>query len=280
LLAAHDANFWRSIPAHDFEVPVNQSIADLALEIADLAADTNPELRDQCGYEILASWVYRKNVLSSEQLETLRRKILPGMTAHLGESDNPTIFRRSFSALYMSILAAHDLQHPFFSDTAFRETLDAALQCYAREKDFRGYSPKQGWAHGTAHVADLVKFLGRNPRLSTLDQKRIVETIAQRCRTAPSVFVWGEDARIAAALLSLVNRKDFDPSAFEAWFKSAATENKQLWSASILDTTAYVRVRNQANVLVQLAAKIGANPSTQLPDTFRTALNSVITELN
>src|SRR5438067_6302330 len=105
------------------------------------------------------------------------------MTFRIGESDNETVFRRSFSALYMSVLAAQDLKHPFLSKSAFQDTLDTALKCYATEKDLRGYIPRQGWAHATAHVADLLKFLGRSSQLSAADQRRILDAVTQRCRT-------------------------------------------------------------------------------------------------
>jgi hypothetical protein len=162
----HDAAFWKAIADHNFAVPAEESVGALALEIADLTAETDPMLRDSCGYGILAAWIYHKDLLTSEQLEALRRKLLPAMIFHIGESESDTVFRRSFSALYMSILAAQDLRKPFLSDAAFQETLTTALQCYAEEKDLRGYVPEKGWAHATAHVGDLLKFLARNPKLT------------------------------------------------------------------------------------------------------------------
>jgi hypothetical protein len=275
----HDVEFWRSIRTHDFAVPAGESIDRLAMEIVDLAAAPDPVLRDECGYEILADWVYKKNLISAGTLDALRRKLLTGMTFHIGELENPTVFRRSFSALYMSILAAHDLQKTFLSGDAFGETLDAAVKCYANERDLRGYTPANGWAHATAHVADLLKFLGRNPQLRPADQNRIVAAIAQRCQTIPSAFVWGEDARMAAALMSIATRKDFDPSSFDGWFKQLVTENKSLWQKSPLDTAGYVHVRTQTNVLTQLAARIGAKPE-EIPVAFRNALNGALAELN
>jgi hypothetical protein len=277
---AHNLQFWRSIRAHDFAVPAGESVDRLALEIVDLAAESDPVLRDECGYEILADWVYKRNLIPAETLETIRQKLVTGMMFHLGESDNPSVFRRSFSALYVSILAAHDLHKPFLSETAFRETLDAALKCYAEERDLRGYIPSNGWAHATAHVADLLKFLGRNPQLKIADQSRVVAAIKQRCRTTPSVFVWGEDARIAAALSSLVARKDFDALSFDAWFKALVADNKELWKASPLDPVAYLQVRTQGNVLTHLAARIAAIHSEEFPMSFRSALNATVTDLN
>jgi Protein of unknown function (DUF2785) len=276
----HDLAFWRSIRAHDFAVPEGESLDRLALEIPDLATATDPALRDECGYEILAAWIYQKNLLSPDQLEAIRRTLVSGMTYHIGESDNPTIFRRSFSALYLSILAAEDLRKPFLNDSTFNETFTVALKCYATEKDLRGYTGDTGWAHATAHVADLIKFLARNSHLTGADQRLIVDAVAERCRTVPSVFVWGEDARIGAALSSLVERKDFNSSIFDNWFGRIAEENKALWKAPKLDAASYVRVRTQANVLAQLAAILGSKKSANVPESFMNALNKTLGSLN
>ena len=202
------------------------------------------------------------------------------MISHIGESENDTVLGRSFSALYMSILAAQDLQKPFLSDSAFKETLETALQCYASEKDVRGYVPVKGWAHATAHIADLLKFLARNPKLSGEDQKKIIAAIAQRCRTVPSVFVWGEDGRIAAAVLSIVDGKDFDQSSFDEWFKALITENKHLWKEPRIDIPEYVSVRTQSNVVVQLVAKIVAQKEDDAARRFRDVLNEVLNRMD
>jgi hypothetical protein len=277
---SHDAGFWKAIREHNFAVPEHESVGGLALEIADLAAETDPALRDNCGYEIFAAWIYRDNLLSGDQLEALRRKLLPAMISHIGESGNDTVFRRSFSALYVSILAAQDLRKPFLSAAAFKETLDMALRCYADEKDLRGYLPTKGWVHATAHVADLLKFLARNAQLSAEDQKRIVASVSQRCRTVPSVFVWGEDARMAAALLSLIDRKDFDASIFDGWFKALVAEHKELWKEPNIDDAVYISVRTQTNVLAHLAAKIAAQKADEVPKPFRDALNATLSQID
>jgi Protein of unknown function (DUF2785) len=137
----HDAAFWKAIKDHNFAVPSRESAGALALEIADLAASTDPSQRDGCGYETLMAWIYRDNLLTGEHIEALRRKLLPAMVSHIGESDNDTVFARSFSALYMSILAAQDLRKPFLSTAAFKETLETALRCYAEGKRSAGICP-------------------------------------------------------------------------------------------------------------------------------------------
>jgi hypothetical protein len=276
----HDSAFWKSIVDHDFAVPAMQSAGALALEITDLAGSTDPKLRDNYGYEILAAWIYRDHRLRPDELEALRRKLLPAITSNIGESNRDTIFRRSFSALYMSILAAEDLKKSFLSTEAFNETLDTALRCYREEKDLRGYVSQQGWAHATAHVADLLKFLGRNEKLSPEQQKRIVRGIAERCRSAGIVFTWGEDARMAAALLSLTNRNDFAAASFDDWFKSIVFENKEIWKTPVIDPKAYASVRAQANVLTHFSAKMAAQKETHASSAFRDALNAALLQVN
>jgi hypothetical protein len=275
----HGPDFWRSIKSNHLAVPAGESADNLALDAVNLAGAADPFLRDDCGYEIIANWVYQQDLVSNEQLEKMRRKLLEGMTFGLGEPDTTSIFRRSFSALYMSVLAARDLKKPFFTDASFRQTLDVALNCYEKERDLRGYIPGEGWAHATAHVPDLLKFLGRNSRLTRNDQRAIVEAIAGRARSAPSIFVWGEDGRMAAALLSMVNRKDLDPSIFQPWFDSLVSENRAVWAAATLNVNGYIAVRNQANVLTHVAAKIGMQQPDQIPAALRDGLNKAIGQI-
>src|SRR5438270_85709 len=119
--------------------------------------------------------------------------------------------------------------------SAVNEPHNAALRTTIKEPKFAVPSHQSAGALATAHVADLLKFPARNPKLSGEDQKKIIAAIAQRCRTVPSVFVWGEDGRIAAALLSIVDGKDFDQSSFDEWFKALIAENNHLWKEPKID---------------------------------------------
>jgi len=108
------------------------------------------------------------------------------------------------------------------------------------------------------------------------NQKRIVSSISQRCRTAHLVFTWGEDFRMAAALLSIVDRKDFDASPFETWFQALITENKELWKSPAINAEAYASVRTQANVLAHLAAKSAPRKDNIAQSCFLDALQAML----
>jgi hypothetical protein len=71
--------------------------------------------------------------------------------------------------------------------------------------------------HSAAHTADLLKFLARSRYVTRDDQAHILDAIAAKLAGAGAVFGYGEDERFARAVLSIVNRADFDPAAFDAW---------------------------------------------------------------
>jgi hypothetical protein len=77
------------------------------------------------------------------------------------------------------------------------------------------------------------------------------------------VFVWGEDARLAAALLSVLRRPDVEPGVLQPWLSSLVEAHQQLCVGE-LDPAAYAAVRAQVNTLTQLAAMLGREPDDKL----------------
>lgn len=275
---AHDRAFWTGLAAKDFAVPEGEDAAALAFEAADLLASPDPGLRDGVGYEALARWVYAEGLVPPADLEKLRRKLQESLGKGLGTAGTDAAYGRSFSAIGLAILAAADLKKTWMTPEAFDDLLGAGCRYLVAEKDVRGFVPGGGWVHATAHTADVLKFLGRSPRLTPAGQARIVEAVAARLRTAGVVFAWGEDERLAQALLSLVRRKDFDPRPFEAWLAALAAENAALWkNGPAIDPGAFVPVRAQKQALVHLAALLAREEAP--PEGFRKALNEALGKL-
>ena len=251
----HDRAFWVSLHAAGFALPAGESALPLALEAAALLGSTDPELRDGIAYEALATWVYGEQRLDAAELNQLRTTLTSNARRGLGEAMGDGLFLRSFSVLALAVLAAEDLKSPFLDSQQFDGLVELAIDELGNERDLRGYVPGKGWGHATAHCADLVKFLARSHRLRPEQQSRMVNAIAERLRSAGLVFVWGEDARLAAALTALAARSDAEPAAFLAWFKRLGAEHAALWSGAF-DPVRYVPVRAQLNALAALAADL------------------------
>lgn len=275
---ARDRSFWTSLAAKDFAVPEGESPGALALEVAGLLASPDPALRDGVGYEALARWVWRDGLVPPADLERLRRRLQEALKTGLGETSADSAYGRSFSAIGLSILAAADLKTPWMTQEAFDDLLAAAVAYLLAEKDVRGFVPGGGWVHATAHTADLLKFLARSPRLTTSGQSRIVAAVSSRLSTAGVVFTWGEDERLAQALLSVARRKNLDPKPFEVWLAALSAENTALWkNGPSIDPAAFVRVRAQKQALVHLAALLAREEAP--PEALRKALNEALAKL-
>ena len=271
----HDRAFWVSLHAAGFALPAGESALPLALEAAALLGSTDPELCDGIAYEALATWVYGEQRLDAAELNQLRTTLTSNARRGLGEAMGDGLFLRSFSVLALAVLAAEDLKSPFLDSQQFDGLVELAIDELGNERDLRGYVPGKGWGHATAHCADLVKFLARSHRLRPEQQSRMVNAIAERLRSAGLVFVWGEDARLAAALTALAARSDADPAAFLAWFKRLGAEHAALWSGPF-DPVRYVPVRAQLNALAALAADL--NTPTGPAASIRAALLSLRAE--
>jgi hypothetical protein len=256
--AAHDKAYWQALRADHFKLRPDEPVLPLVLEATALLGSTDPELRDGIAYQAMVAWVYKEPRLDAAALEQLRTTLAANARRGLGEPEGDGLFLRSFSTLALSVLAATDLKHPFLSQPQFDELLDLAMTELAGERDLRGYVPDKGWGHATAHGADLLKFLARSHWLRAEQQPRIVDAVAERLRSAGRVFVWGEDARLAAALASLARRPDADPAPFVTWFKRLAAEHEAVWSGPF-DPSRYVAVRAQLNALGALGADLSAD---------------------
>jgi hypothetical protein len=265
--ASFDPAFWRSIEAHDFAVPDGHTAAELLLALDPVLASPDPTLRDEIGYTAAARWVYRQRVLTPEELRRLTAHWRDNLKRGLGERDTDTVFLRSFSALDLSIVAALDLEAPFLTHEEFNVLLDDALFYFVNERDERGYDRAKGWIHAVAHTSDLFKFLARSPKLPDGGQRRLLDAVAGKLATTNTVFVWGEQERIAAATASIVRRPDFDVEAFGQWLDQFPAAGRALWAnGPAIDPSRFAAVRNATDVLLNLYAMLAldaaASPGT------------------
>ena len=267
---SHDREFWQAIVKADYAVPPNEQLLPLARELSAMLASPDPELRDDWGYSILAAWIFQKRLLDDGQVRGLMAEWTKNLDAGIGSTETDDVFRRSFSALMLSVAVARDNATPFLEPAELRALLTASLGYLSRERDVRGYDAAKGWMHSVAHTADLLKFLARSRHLPAAAQVEILDAIAAKLRTAPIPFAYGEDQRFARAVLSIINREDFDRQAFDAWVLRA----KPAWPKGERPDAALVRGNlNLSNLLAKLYVILSFQP--QPGEDARAAATSV-----
>lgn len=207
--------FWQAIAANGMSVPEDESAYELIVELSGHLGSPDSVLRDDYGYGIPTNWIRRQQLLSDDELRSLADLWLGNLSVGVGDMGDESVLLRSFSALNLSMLAAYDNKHPFLDEDGFNVMLEGTLIYAEQERDLRGWVKDVGWCHSAAHTADLFKFLGRSRHLQPEGQTMILEGIGIRLRnTGGYVFVHGEDDRLAAAVVSLIARGDFDLAAF------------------------------------------------------------------
>jgi uncharacterized protein DUF2785 len=187
----HDKAFWRAIVADHYHPPAGASLPDLAAELTARLASPDPEWRDEIAYSTLTSWIYQQRLLDAGSLRPLVARWVGNLGYRVGASGTDDTFRRSFSALVLSVVVARDNAESFLNDPDIRMILGAALMYLSTEHDVRGYVPEKGWAHSAAHTSDLLKFLARSRFITPADQATILAAfLTQVDDNAGRVRLW------------------------------------------------------------------------------------------
>ena len=254
----HDRPFWESIAQQHYAVPDGESASALAHELSDLLASPDSELRDDLAYSILTSWI-RAGKLSNEDLIALSEEWRGNLKKNIGESGNDSVLQRSFSALCLSEIAAHDVKAPFLGAERYHALLSDALAYLNEERDLRGYEVKVGWIHATAHTADLLEALAENPALTVSEQQRILDAISQRLATANVIYTHGEQDRLALAVMAIIERADFQQDAFTRWLQRMQEDDRAMWKLSPIPLQEMSGYQNDSYMLEALAARMAAH---------------------
>jgi Protein of unknown function (DUF2785) len=227
---AVDRGFLRFLVSADNALPQGQWVAELTPELLSWLGSVDAELRDEFAYPILAAWIERGEY-PPEELRAMARRMVDNLEVGLGEEGTDTVFLRTFSALILMEIVAHDNAAPFLDEDEVLALLDHGLSYLRRERDLRGYVQGPGWAHAVAHTADLLMMLARSRHTATPELERLLDAVADKLlEPVETVYLYQEDERLAYAVLTVLRRglvgRDFlaawlgrfaRPAGYEAW---------------------------------------------------------------
>ena len=247
--STHDRSFWRAIVANKYQIPPGEEPFALAQELSSYLGSSDPELRDDLAYTILAVWIVNRSQFSPGELLQLEETWNANLRSSIGESGTDSIFKRSFSALCLSSLAERELGTPFLGEARYRKLLESAIAYLGDEKDLRGFDASKGWIHATAHTADLLAALAQNTLLTKQDQASVLKAIATRLASADSVFTYGEQDRLANVAAVIATRADFDFDGFQKWLAEMDAADQTVWNDSPPKLLALTRFQNDSYML-------------------------------
>jgi hypothetical protein len=272
---SHNRQFWEGISQQHYAVPAGESVSALAHELSGLLASSDSELRDDLAYSILTRWI-RAGKLSNEDLISLADEWRANLKKNIGETGNDTVLLRSFSALCLSEIAAHDVKSSFLGSERYHALLSDALTYLNQERDLRGYEVKVGWIHPTAHTADLLEALAENSELTTPEQEKILNAISGRLATAHVIYTHGEQDRLALAVMAIIERPDFQSETFQRWLQQMEEKDRAMWKTSPIPPEEMSRYQNDTYMLDALAARMASRSVTPGKSPTAEAYKSVL----
>ncbi|GHO57388.1 DUF2785 domain-containing protein [Ktedonobacter robiniae] len=263
--------FWQAIIDADYAVPEGQSASALLPELLAMLGSTDPVLRDEYCYPILAVWIER-GLYTPAELRAMGRQMEDNLKVGITEPGSDAVFLRTFSALILECVIEYDQLQPFLEEQEVRAWLEASLQYLEQEQDLRGYVQVKGWAHSAAHTADLLMILAQNRYLGVADLERILNAIADKVRKRVAhVYLYGEDDRLAYAVRKALKRDLLEMPFLTAWLERlTASEGLSNWfqaSFKETDVSASNNIREFVRSLY-FQLKFAPEPPTITPELF------------
>jgi hypothetical protein len=257
-----DRESWVALAKGGFVVPEGRTALDMLVSMNPLLASTDPVLRDDVAYSAAERWILRDKKLSPADLRTLCDLWTKNLDDGLGQSGDDRVFKRSFSALSLSVIAAADLTAPFLDAAEVQALFERLLDYFQRERDLRGFDATRGWMHAVAHTSDALKFLSRNPKLAGGSDVRLLAAVRSKIESYDAVFTWGENDRMALALQSAVRRADADGAALTTWTDYWVNAHRELWAKGPqVDPRRFAVVENAKQVMRSLHAALAMEVS-------------------
>lgn len=272
---------WVALADGGFVVPAGTSATDLLVEMQPLLASPDPVLRDVVAFSAAERWIVRDRVVSPDGMRRLMAQWLDNLSRGLGTSGDDRVYLRTFSALSLSLVAARETATPFLTAGEAQTLFDRLLDYVQRERDRRGYDAVHGWAHAVAHSADAFRFLARGRHWAPGNLPRLLDATTAVIASSDTVFVWGENDRVARALHAAVRRADAEPAALEAWCAHWVEAHRALWAGGpLVQAPSFAAVENAAQVLRSLAVALATDAAPTAPgEAARTVVLAALTRM-
>jgi hypothetical protein len=163
-------------------------------------------------------------VYEPSALRAMGGRLVDNLKVGLGEQDSDTVFLRASSLSLLKRVVEADNRSAFLEPEELKAWLDTLVTYLENERDLRGYVPGKGWAHVLAQVAETLRLMALNRRLSPETLRRILDVVGAKI-TAPvdEPFRNYEDEWLAYAVRTIFR------------FKPLGVEELKQWLAGLTD---------------------------------------------
>jgi hypothetical protein len=174
-------------------------------DILSIVKSENVELREQYAPRVLMDLVNARLVDHQELKEIVQRLVSATyLYEGIGEQHTKTVFIRSTSAMWLTILIQADMEQHFLTTEEAKDVLQQLSVYLLKERDVRGYVEGQGWANAATNAMNLYLTCLQHPAFEIRFVPNILSGISKALITG-YVFVDDEEARFAQFVQALSN---------------------------------------------------------------------------
>jgi len=169
--------------------------------------DIDSYLRDDLIYTQFCKMI-SSQALNVNQLNHLFDTIVSPefLFCNIQEVQTDFVFRRSFSALVLAeILKSHN-KFNILEPSQLNDAVLIAVNYMNIEKDERGCVPIKGWAHATAHGADVLRCLAENPKLTHSQNEMIINSVMHKLHHLKEACQANEEKRLAFVYVMMIEK--------------------------------------------------------------------------
>ena len=262
------------IKNNNWSIPSDTDKYELALEMLDNIGSVDPEFRDELILELLSDMIV-ENHLTDGEVKNLLELLLSEnhLFYNIGNVEDDSVFNRTFTLL---IIVAMLYRHNQNTDNLFTEEeikrICTEVVSYTRqEKDARGYVEIKGWAHSTAHTADVFNVIAQCTEIKKPKLILILEAIKDMVCINYYTYINGEDERLISAVIEILKKDILNDNEFINWIKSF--EDIQLAGKYPAD---HNLTSNRKNFLSALYFRLKRkNENTSFMDTIEQVINNM-----
>ena len=187
-------------------------------DLLQVIGDRDAVLRDELAFRIFVESLYTGS-WPNQVLNKVTKKLITEdfLFFNIGEIGTPSVYTRSFSALWLSYLLKVDAQQPFLEEQESKVIFEKVTTYLIRECDTRGLVEDEGWANAVTHAADLYTACVLHPHF----EMRFVPLCLQGISNsiwAGNVFVDDEEQKLAD-VIKVLQTIDFPEDVLVEWIE-------------------------------------------------------------
>lgn len=200
---------------------------EITNSMLDNIGDTDPVLRDELIYMVMANWIVN-DIYNKDELKEILNICLDKdhLFYQIDSKKSDSVFTRTFSALQIAVLINKDSELDFLSKREFNKVTDLVCKYYEKENDLRGYIENKGWAHSAAHGADIFVEIANNEKVENQTLKDILKVISKKIKVDDYIYFNNEDERIAKAVKAIINTNKLKDQYISKWFNNITDINQ------------------------------------------------------